>query len=173
MQQMGNPAFPSDVLFSCCVPGKGRDIETGKNRALQDPMYCRWDCRMVRGTCLWLQESRGKWDKRGEWEWVPNRHETMVLCWVTSGQRRSRRPTTHICWVDGHARLGSVSLAIQGKICQSWGAVWGANSSRSKSLLYVTFQHKWSFKWHYNTIKTLYSIDEMNNAQMMMWGWGW
>ena len=28
-------------------------------------------------------------------------------------------------------------------------------SSSSKSLLYVTFQHKRSFQWHYNTIKTL------------------
>ena len=34
-------------------------------------------------------------------------------------------------------------------------------SSSSKSLLYVTFRHKRSFKWHCNTIKTLWSIDEM------------
>ena len=45
-------------------------------------------------------------------------------------------------------------------------------SSSSKSLLYVTFRHKRSFKWHYNTIKTLYSINEMKDVQMMMWGWG-
>ena len=31
-----------------------------------------------------------------------------------------------------------------------------SSSSSSKSLLYVTFRHKMSFKWHYNTIKTLY-----------------
>ena len=45
--------------------------------------------------------------------------------------------------------------------------------SSSKSLLYVTFRHKWSFKWHCNTIKTLQSIDEINDVQMMMWGWRW
>ena len=38
------------------------------------------------------------------------------------------------------------------------------NSSSSKSLLYVTFRHKWSFKWHGNTRKTLWSIDEMNDV---------
>ena len=37
----------------------------------------------------------------------------------------------------------------------------GLLSSSSKSLLYVTFRHKWSFKWHCNTIETF--------SQLMKW----
>ena len=41
------------------------------------------------------------------------------------------------------------------KILLIYVTVYLSSSSSSKSLLYVIFRHKWSFKWHYNTIKTL------------------
>ena len=31
---------------------------------------------------------------------------------------------------------------------------------------------EWSFKWHCNTLKTVQSIDDMTDVQMMIWGWG-
>ena len=42
-----------------------------------------------------------------------------------------------------------------------WSTSKVRSSSSSKSLLYVTFQHKWPFKGHYNTIKTC--------SQFMRW----
>ena len=39
------------------------------------------------------------------------------------------------------------------------------SSNSSQLLLYVIFRHQWSFKRHCNTIKTVHSIDEMNDVQ--------
>ena len=68
-----------------------------------------------------------------------------------------RRAKKHSMTKDGYDTVNIMGLFILlYELIIYENKRWPGNrSSSSKSLLYVTFRHKRSFKWHYNTIKTL------------------
>ena len=61
----------------------------------------------------------------------------------------------HTCSSIYLANWNCSPLIIRRVCGEVFNVVNTSSSSSSKSLLYVTFRHKRSFKWHYNTIKTL------------------
>ena len=90
--------------------------------------------------------------------------------WITSGPMfcvsRSMQPCNQLMRrLTSSSEKQHVLIFYSGLVSsKATSSPFFLSSSSSKLLLYVTSRHKWSFKWHCNTIKTLF-------MRWMMYRW--
>ena len=81
------------------------------------------------------------------------RHYFKVKYDFSTNEARNKCNTSFLCEFDWAIRF--LFYFYDSRSSSRSKPQFQGRSSSSKSLLYATFQHKRSFKWHYNTIKTL------------------